>query len=83
MAKYGAGVGVEFARAVQRGEFKEPFNTKDIKKFVISKKWRMSKLSYDGVLSKGSSNTHSPNSRKLFIRIDDEKYTLSDLGREI
>ena len=82
MAKYGEGVGVEFARAVQRGEFQEPFNSKDVKKFVKSKKWSMSKLSYDGVLSKGSSKTHSLGSRKLFVKIDDEKYVLSEIGRE-
>lgn len=83
MAKYGKGLGLEFAFAVKNGLVEEPFTVKDVKKFAQSRGWNPSSDYVSSILSNGSSPYHSPTNKKYFIPLGNGFYVLSLLGQNI
>ncbi len=83
MPKYGRGLNRELVGAVNAGEIKEPFSTKDVRKLIALRKWDPSPTeAYIIVaLSNASSEEHSPTYKKYFIALGDGRYRLRDTYR--
>ena len=83
MPKYGRyGLAREFVAAVKAGKIKQPFDTQDVRNFVIANKWPLNEHYVGVLLPNGSSETHSRNYKKYF-KADEKtkgKYWLSDVA---
>jgi hypothetical protein len=82
VAKYGRGLGIEFAEAVRTGRVKEPFGIRDVRAFANSRGWNPPDTYINVLLANSSAETHSPTYRKLFVSLGEGMYALSDLARK-
>lgn len=82
MPKYGSGLNIEFAYAVNWGLVNEPFTTYDVEKFALSKGWKPSPNYILVILTNGASEKYSPTYKKYFISVGNGFYMLSDLANK-
>ena len=83
MAKYGKGLGREFAEAVLRHEIREPFTTEDVRAFVQKRGWPIGDNYVNVLLQNGSSPNHSLTYKKYFVNLHhDGLFELSDLAKK-
>lgn len=77
MAKHGAeGLGYEIVKAVINGEIKEPLTYEKIKKYCNIKGINATDSHLRVILSNATANTHSPNYKKYFERVERGEYVI-------
>lgn len=77
MAKYGRGLNREIVGAFNKGQIKETFSVKDIKKFVSSRGWNIPETYLNICLSNGASTKHSPTYIKYFQSVGEGLFTVA------
>ena len=82
MAKYGRGLGREFAQAVKNSDIREPFSTKDVRDFAASRGWKPPESYINVLLANSSSGKHSKTYLKLFESLGKGMYKLSDFVKK-
>lgn len=83
VAKYGKGLGKEFALAILNGEVSEVFNTDELRKFIVRKGWNPADSYVSVLLANSSSTTHSKTYPQYFKSIGNSEYMLSDDVRSL